>query len=80
MVQFCRMKVIEIYTRDITWFLMTPKLQIFFVLKLKIMTYECDGANIHYPDLKKKKCKIHYENLPMQYTVIFKVVKNENFQ
>ena len=22
----------------------------------------------------------HYENLPMQYTVIFKVVKNENFQ
>ena len=23
---------------------------------------------------------IHYENLSMQYTVIFKVVKNENFQ
>ena len=23
---------------------------------------------------------IHYENLPMQYTVIFKNVKNENFQ
>ena len=23
---------------------------------------------------------IHYENLPMQYTVIFEVVKNENFQ
>ena len=23
---------------------------------------------------------IHYENLPMQYTEIFKVVKNENFQ
>ena len=22
----------------------------------------------------------HYENLPMQYTEIFKVVKNENFQ
>ena len=22
----------------------------------------------------------HYENLPMQYTVIFKIVKNENFQ
>ena len=22
----------------------------------------------------------HYENLPMQYTDIFKVVKNENFQ
>ena len=22
----------------------------------------------------------HYENLPMQYTQIFKVVKNENFQ
>ena len=22
----------------------------------------------------------HYENLPMQYTVIFKVVKYENFQ
>ena len=22
----------------------------------------------------------HYENLPMQYTVISKVVKNENFQ
>ena len=24
--------------------------------------------------------KHHYENLPMQYTEIFKVVKNENFQ
>ena len=24
--------------------------------------------------------RLHYENLPMQYTVIFKVVKNENFQ
>ena len=23
---------------------------------------------------------IHYENMPMQYTEIFKVVKNENFQ
>ena len=22
----------------------------------------------------------HYKNMPMQYTVIFKVVKNENFQ
>ena len=22
----------------------------------------------------------HYENMPMQYTEIFKVVKNENFQ
>ena len=28
---------------------------------------------------KNKTCK-HYENLPMQYTEIFKVVKNENFQ
>ena len=24
-------------------------------------------------------CIIHYENLPMQYTEILKVVKNENF-
>ena len=24
--------------------------------------------------------RAHYENLPMQYTEIFKVVKNENFQ
>ena len=24
--------------------------------------------------------KLHYENMPMQYTEIFKVVKNENFQ
>ena len=23
---------------------------------------------------------IHYENMPMQYTEVFKVVKNENFQ
>ena len=23
--------------------------------------------------------EIHYENLPMQYTEIFKVIKNENF-
>ena len=23
---------------------------------------------------------MHYENMPMQYTEIFKVVKNENFQ
>ena len=23
---------------------------------------------------------IHYENMPMQYTEIFEVVKNENFQ
>ena len=23
---------------------------------------------------------LHYENMPMQYTVIFKVVKNENFR
>ena len=24
--------------------------------------------------------KMHYENMPMQYTEVFKVVKNENFQ
>ena len=23
---------------------------------------------------------LHYENMPMQYTVIFKIVNNENFQ
>ena len=23
---------------------------------------------------------VHYENMPVQYTEIFKVVKNENFQ
>ena len=27
-----------------------------------------------------RECKTHYENLPMQYTVGFKIVKNENFQ
>ena len=26
------------------------------------------------------KPQYHYENMPMQYTEIFKVVKNENFQ
>ena len=25
-------------------------------------------------------CTVHYENMPMQYTVIFKVVKNKNFK
>ena len=30
--------------------------------------------------LESKVYLSHYENLPMQYTVIFKVVKNENFQ
>ena len=25
-------------------------------------------------------CTSHYENVPMQYTEILKVVKNENFQ
>ena len=25
-------------------------------------------------------CKIHYNNMPMQYTAIFKGCKNENFQ
>ena len=27
-----------------------------------------------------KKRRTHYENMPMQYTEIFKVLKNENFQ
>ena len=26
-----------------------------------------------------KRVALHYENLPMQYTEIFEVVKNENF-
>ena len=32
--------------------------------------------------LKRKYifCSFHYENTPMQYTEIFKVVQNENFQ
>ena len=29
---------------------------------------------------EKKAIYIHYENMPMQYREIFKVVKNENFQ
>ena len=32
-----------------------------------------------YTPLKPTSIK-HYENLPMQHTEIFKVVKNENFQ
>ena len=28
----------------------------------------------------KPELKYHYENMPMQYTEIFKVVKNENFR
>ena len=27
-----------------------------------------------------KKRRTHYESMPMQYTEIFKVLKNENFQ
>ena len=30
--------------------------------------------------MSHSKYTCHYENLPMQYTEIFKVVKNENFQ
>ena len=30
--------------------------------------------------LQKLAVKYHYENMSMQYTVIFEVVKNENFQ
>ena len=26
------------------------------------------------------RCNYHYENMPMHYTEIFKVVKNKNFQ
>ena len=31
--------------------------------------------------LRKRACaiQVHYENMPMQYTESFKVVKNENF-
>ena len=43
-------------------------------------------AQIHLPVVSNidgcacKNYTEHYENVPMQYTEIFKVVKNENFQ
>ena len=40
------------------------------------------GLSFNFDSLKKFETiqNHHYENMPMQYTVIFKIVKNENFQ
>ena len=37
-------------------------------------------ANPNLGTWRERKNGTHYENLPMQYTEIFEVVKNENFQ
>ena len=39
-----------------------------------ILVYSC-GDRLRFLECDNE----HYENLPMQYTVISKVVKNENF-
>ena len=39
--------------------------------------FESGIVTFQHPD---RRLKLHYENLPMQYTEIFKVVKNGNFQ
>ena len=44
------------------------------VLSLNIMVIKVNQFHI------EGQKYIHYENLPMQYTEIFKIVKNENFQ
>ena len=38
------------------------------------------NRNLRIPKSYIFTCENHYENLPMQYTEIFEVVKNEKFQ
>ena len=60
--------------------------------KCQILLGNVEFRRLAFPNFYSKKacksnticCEIvrcnHYENLPMQYTEIFKIVKNEKFQ